>query len=182
MKLRQFVFITTLLAAAWIAGSGPRPIGPAPAETEPTNAEPVGTIEVVDLNGLPDVAFGDTEEELARRGVLRPEVDACGPLLTGHERASPIFIDDRLVLIWAGEPMATPEGVTIGTPLPEARARYPKAKRLDAPQGTYRFDGLLARRGDRAYLFLHDGRQVRKVIAGYAHWARRLFDEGHGPC
>ncbi|WP_405104138.1 hypothetical protein [Micromonospora sp. NBC_01412] len=45
-----------------------------------------------------------------------------------------------------------------------------------------REDPLRARRSDRAYLFLHDGRTVRKIIAGYADWARRLFAEGHGPC
>jgi hypothetical protein len=53
---------------------------------------------------------------------------------------------------------------------------------LTAPPGTYRFDGLLARQGDRAYLFLHDGRTVRKTVAGYADYAQRLFDEGFGTC
>ncbi|WP_229688673.1 hypothetical protein [Micromonospora yangpuensis] len=174
------------MTLASIAGSGLPPAGPTPTggatDGGPAGAEPVGNTKVVDLNGLSDVEFGDTEQELARRGILRAEVDTCGPLLTGHETVSPIFVDERLVLLWAGEPMSTPEGVTVGTPLPDVRARYPAVSRLDAPQGTYRFDGLLARRGDRAYLFLHDGRVVRKVIAGYADWARRLFDEGHGPC
>ncbi|KXK59302.1 hypothetical protein AWW66_25050 [Micromonospora rosaria] len=182
MKLRQFVFIATLLTAAAIAGSGPRSAGPAPVDSGPANAEPVSHTEVVDLNGLPDVEIGATEEELTARGILRADVDACGPLLTGHETVSPVFVDDRLVLLWAGEPMSTPEGVSAGSPVAEVRARYPAASRLDAPQGTYRFDGLLARRGDRAYLFLHDGEVVHKVITGYADWARRLFHEGHGPC
>ena len=86
------------------------------------------------------------------------------------------------MLLWVSRPVATPEGVTDGTPVAQVRARYPRAVRLTAPEGTYRFDGLLARRGDRAYLFLHYGRVVRQTIAGYASWARRLFDEGHGPC
>lgn len=50
-----------------------------------------------------------------------------------------------------------------------------------ADRGTQRFDGLQARVGDRAYLFLHDGHEVRKIIAGSAEWAERLFDGGYGP-
>ncbi|NYF55825.1 hypothetical protein HDA35_001656 [Micromonospora purpureochromogenes] len=145
-------------------------------------ARPVGDTEVVHLSGLDEIEFGDTEQELTRRGVLRAEVDACGPTLAGHGAASPIFVDDRLVLLWLDDPMSTPEGITVGTPVEEVLASYPEAVRLDAPQRTYRFDGLLARDGDRAYLFLHDGTSVREIIAGYADWARRLFDEGYGPC
>jgi hypothetical protein len=188
MKLRQFVFIATLLTAASIAGSGVRPQGsvetgggsrpPDPLDA----ARPSGTVEVVDLDGLPDVEFGDTGTDLARRGILSSGVDACGPALAGHGGTSPVFVDDRLVLLWLDDPVRTPEGITVGTPVGEIRSRYRSVSRLDAPRRTYRFDGLLARSGDRAYLFLHDGRTVRKVIVGYAEWARRLFAEGHGPC
>ncbi|MGW5669900.1 hypothetical protein [Micromonospora sp. NPDC003776] len=164
------------MAAASIAGSGVRPQGP----EVPTR--PVGAAEVVGLNGLRNAEFGTTEEELTRRGVLRTEVTACGPTLAGHGSASPIFVDDRLVLLWLDDPMSTPEGISVGTPVAAVRAAYPSAVGLSAPQGTYRFDGLLARDGDRAFLFLHDGTTVRKIIAGYADWARRLFDEGYGPC
>lgn len=178
MTLRQFLFIAALLTAASVAGSGVRPHPPvAPAEP----VEPV-TDEVVDLTGLHGVEFGDTERELTERGVLRESAESCGPTLVGHETASPIFYGDRLVLLWVSAPVRTPEGITVGTPVSEVRDRLPALTRLKAPQGTYRFDGLLARRGDRAYLFLHDGRTVRKTIAGYADYARRLFDEGHGPC
>ncbi|WP_187413294.1 MULTISPECIES: hypothetical protein [unclassified Micromonospora] len=164
------------MAAASIAGSGVRPQG------ADVSARPVGAAEVVGLDGLHDAEFGVTEQELTRRGVLRTDVAACGPTLAGHESVSPIFVDDRLVLLWFDDPMSTPEGITVGTPISEVRARYPAAVDLTAPQGTHRFDGLLARDGDRAYLFLHDRSTVRKIIAGYADWARRLFDEGYGPC
>ena len=172
MKLRQFAFIAMLMMAASIVGSGNRPQGPVSS----------GAVEVVNLEGLPDIEFGDTEGELTQRGALRTDVALCGPTLTGHDAVSPVFVEERLVLLWAGDPMQTPEGVTVGTPVAEVWARYPSVRRLHAPQGTYRFDGLLARHGDRAYLFLHDGEAVRKVIAGYADWAERLFDEGKGPC
>ncbi|SCE72455.1 hypothetical protein GA0074695_0613 [Micromonospora viridifaciens] len=176
MRLRQFGFIAALMTAASIAGSGVRPQGP------DVSTWPVGAAEVVTLDGLRNAEFGVTEAELTRRGVLRTEVDACGPTLAGHDAVSPIFVDDRLVLLWLGDPMSTPEGITAGTPVTEVRAAYPRAVELPAPPGTYRFDGLLARDGDRAYLFLHDGTTVRKIIAGYADWARRFFDEGYGPC
>ncbi|WP_423202942.1 hypothetical protein [Micromonospora kangleipakensis] len=164
------------MVAASIAGSGVRPQGP------DVPARPVGDAEVVDLDGLRDIEFGATEAELTRRGVLRSDEDACGPTLAGHGTVSPVFFDDRLVLLWLDDPMSTPEGITVGTPVSEVRASYPSAIPLRAPRGTYRFDGLLARSDDRAYLFLHDGTTVRKIIAGYADWARRLFDEGYGPC
>ncbi|WP_091090481.1 hypothetical protein [Micromonospora nigra] len=164
------------MTAASIAGSGALPADQTPVH------EPAGAVTVVDLDGLPEVDFGDTEDELTRRGILRTDVDACGPTLSGHQTISPIFAEDRLVLLWVGDPVRTPEGVAAGTPIAEVRTRYPAARHLRAPQGTYRFDGLLARDGDRAYLFLHDGQRVRKVIAGYADWAQRAFDEGHGPC
>ncbi|WP_285791140.1 hypothetical protein [Micromonospora sp. NBRC 101691] len=178
MTLRQFLFIAALLTAASIAGSGSRPHAPVGP------AEPIGPVvdEVIDLHGLAGVEFGDSQRELAERGMLQETAESCGPTLVGHETASPVFYDDRLVLLWVSAPVRTPEGVTVGTPLGELRSRFPSLTRLDAPEGTYRFDGLLAQRGDRAYLFLHDGRTVRKTIAGYADYAERLFDEGHGPC
>ncbi len=176
MKLRQFGFITILLLAASASGSGPM----SPSTT--AVHEPVASVTVVGLDGVADVDFGDSESELTRRGILRTDVDACGPTLAGLDMISPIFIKGRLVLLWAGDPVHTPEGVTTGTPIAEVKARYPSVRALHAPQGTHRFDGLIASDGDRAYLFLHDGTQVRKIIAGYAHWAHRLFLDGHAPC
>ncbi|TWJ26620.1 hypothetical protein JD81_00080 [Micromonospora sagamiensis] len=178
MTFRQFLFIAALLAAASVAGSGVHPQAPV-APTEPV--EPV-TDEVIDLHGLAGVEFGDSQRELVERGMLHQTPESCGPALVGQETASPVFRDDRLVLLWVSAPVRTPEGVTVGTPVGDLRSRFPSLTRLDAPEGTYRFDGLLAQRGDRAYLFLHDGRTVRKTIAGYADYAQRLFDEGHGPC
>src|SRR6185312_9921096 len=113
MKLRQFAFIAMLLTAASIAGSGPPPPGPMPPN------RPAGNVEVIDLNGLRNIEFGDTEAELTRRGVLRTDQDACGPVLTGHDTVSPVFIEDRLVLLWVGDPMRTPEGITAGSPIDE---------------------------------------------------------------
>ncbi|WBC12955.1 hypothetical protein O7600_17425 [Micromonospora sp. WMMA1998] len=173
MKLRQFGFIATLTAAASIAGSGVHPQWP---------VRPVGATEVVSLDGLRNAEFGDTEEDLTRRGLLHTDEEACGPTLTGLGSVSPIFVDDRLVLLWLDDPMSTPEGISAGTPVADVRSAYPGANALPAPPGSHRFAGLLARDGDRAYLFLHDGVTVRKIIAGYADWARRLFDEGYGPC
>lgn len=176
MKLRQFAFIAMLMTAASIAGSGVPPTGLIP------DGRPAGSVEIIDLNGLRNIEFGATEDELTRRGILRTDLDACGPMLAGHDTTSPVFVEDKLVLLWVGDPMRTPEGITTGSPVDQVWARYPQVTRLRAPQGTHRLDGLLARSGDRAYLFLHDGRTVRKTIAGYADWARRLFDEGVGPC
>ncbi|GAA3736213.1 hypothetical protein GCM10022225_18670 [Plantactinospora mayteni] len=149
---------------------------------EPATAPGYGP-NVLHLQGVRDVEFGDTEQELLRRGELHAEpAPACGPSLTDPVTVSPVFADDRLVLLWASPPVRTPEGVTAGTPVDQVEAAYPAATRLTAPPGSYRYDGLLAMQGDRAYLFLHDGRTVRKTVAGYTDYAKRLFDEGFGTC
>ncbi|HEY0697982.1 MAG TPA: hypothetical protein VGD43_09245 [Micromonospora sp.] len=137
---------------------------------------------IIRLDGLGSIEFGDTQQELADRGLLEPQPAGCGPSLAGLPTASPVFVDNRLVLLWVDPSTATPEGVTAGTPVTRVREHYPRVTRLRAPAGSYRFDGLLARRGDRAYLFLHDGHTVRKTIAGYATYARKFFTEGIGPC
>lgn len=202
MTLRQFLFIAALLMAASIAGSSPRPhapvdpAGPVPptvntwhdrpnvhgSDSPDGGARDDATDDVLDLDGLAGVRFGDTQAELTERGILRETPESCGPTLVGQETVSPIFYDNRLVLIWVSASVRTPEGVTVGTPVADLPSRFPSLTRLDAPDGSYRFDGLLAQRGDRAYLFLHDGRTVRKTIAGYAEYAQRLFAEGYGPC
>lgn len=179
MKLRKSAFLAVLILAAASTASGTPTSRPAPAPAVP---QPTVATTVIDLNGLGDARIGATEQDLTRRGLLRPEEETCGPGLAGNETVSPIFYDNRLVLLWASPPVHTPEGVTVGTPVSRVRAAYPRAVRLTAPRGTYRFDGLLARRGDRAYLFLHDGRRVTNTIAGYADYAEKLFDEGYSPC
>jgi hypothetical protein len=169
------LLIVGLLAGAVISGSGPTNV--------PTRrVDRSDGSDVIHLHGMRNIAFGETEQELTRRGVLRPETTSCEPGLAGISTASPVFADDRLVLLWVDPPVHTPEGVTIGTPVDTVQATYPAVTRLTAPQGTYRFDGLLAKQGDRAYLFLHDGRTVRKTIAGYADYAQKLFDQGFGAC
>ena len=175
MKARQFVLIVALLAAEVIAGCE------ASAPPDRPDTATYGP-DVIHLEGLRNIEFGDTAQDLIRRGALHPQETGCGPHLAGLSTASPVFADDRLVLLWVSPPVHTPEGVTAGTTVKQVRATYPAATRLTAPPGTYRLDGLLATQGDRAYLFLHDGQTVRKTIAGYADYAQRLFDEGFGTC
>src|SRR4051812_13616750 len=124
MKLRQFAFIATLMTAASIAGSGVPPTGPIP------DGRPTGSVEIIDLNGLRNIEFGDTEEELTRRGILLTNLDACGPMLAGHDTVSPVFVEDKLVLLWVGDPMRTREGITAGSPIDQVWARYPLVTRL----------------------------------------------------
>ncbi|MFD0969413.1 hypothetical protein [Plantactinospora endophytica] len=178
MEARKVVRIVAVLVAGAVALCHTyRTVSDEPAAT------PAYGPDVLHLKGLRDIEFGDTEQELLSRGQLHTEpAPTCGASLAGPPTVSPVFAEDRLVLLWASPPVRTPEGVTAGTPVDQVEAAYPAATRLTAPPGTYRYDGLLARQGDRAYLFLHDGRTVRKTVAGYADYARRLFDEGFGVC
>jgi hypothetical protein len=126
--------------------------------------------------------FGDTERALTERGVVVRDVPQCGPRMVRPSGASPIFVDGKLALVWADPPLRTPEGVSVGDAVTKARTAYPAAKPLSAPAGSYRFNGLLAASGDRAYLFLHDGRTIQKLIAGYADQAQTLFEQGYAGC
>jgi hypothetical protein len=148
-------------------------------EPEPVAADPA----VIDHRGLPDIPFGADRAELERRLGLTEAPGACAPRLPDRPEVSPVFDDrDRLVLMWANPPLQTPDGIMVGTPVETVRDTYPDAQRLPAPPGTQRFDGLLVPVDDRAYLFLHDGTEVQKVIVGYADYVRLLFDEGFGTC
>ena len=181
MKLSKLLPIMGLLIATFTSLSGPTHAPDKSASGQLPEKAAYGP-DVVHLDGLRDIEFGDTEQELARRGLLTPSIASCGPSLAGMDMVGPVFADDRLVLLWADPSMHTPEGVTSGTPVRQVQTTYPASTPLDAPQGTYRFDGLLVSEGDRSYLFLHDGRTVRKTVAGYTDYARKLFDEGFGTC
>ncbi|HEX5543004.1 MAG TPA: hypothetical protein VFX60_15820 [Micromonospora sp.] len=176
MKPRAIAMIIPLLLAGTLSGCT-RTTDPRPRPT----ARSYGP-NVVHFDGVGDVGFGDTTAELTRRGLLAAQPGPCGPQLATLPSVSPVFASDRLVLLWAEPPTHTPEGVSVGTGIEDVRAAYPRAQELAAPAETYRFDGLLTRQGDRAYLFLHDGKTVRKAIAGYAEYVQRLFNDGFGTC
>ncbi|HEY2950175.1 MAG TPA: hypothetical protein VGJ53_17540 [Micromonosporaceae bacterium] len=138
--------------------------------------------DVVHPGGVQNVQFGDTMAQLEQRGEIVRDPGGCGPRLAGVPNASPVFANGRLVLVWAYLPLHTPEGIAVGSPVPTVRAAYPHLLPLTAPAGTYRFDGLMMVTGDRAYLFLHDGHTVQKLVVGYRAYAQRLFDDGFGTC
>ncbi|HEX5596953.1 MAG TPA: hypothetical protein VFX61_13200 [Micromonosporaceae bacterium] len=175
MKPRIVSVMIPLLLLSSLSGCT-KPSQPLPKPTTPSYGP-----NIVHLGGVGDVGFGESRAELTRRGLLVAQPGPCGPGLA-IPAVSPVFADDRLVLLWADPPTRTPEGVTVGSPVTEARAAYPTARELTAPPGTYRFNGLLAEQDDRAYLFLHDGKTVRKTIAGYAEHVQRLFNDGFGTC
>lgn len=138
--------------------------------------------DVVSLDGLRDIRFGQPPAEMITRGVLRTPEDACGPRLADIPQASPVFAEDKLVLLWFNPPLKTPENVAVGTTVTEVRKAYPDAQALTPPANSYTFPGLLVVRGDKAYLFLHDNSTVQKAIAGYEKYARQLFQTGFGSC
>lgn len=137
--------------------------------------------DIVHLQGVRDVRFG------TKRADLEPRLDkarsGCSAQVTGMPQGNLVFAaDDRLVMMWFDAPLRTPEGVHTGSSLREARTAYPDAQVLTAPADSHRFDGLLVTRGDRGYLFLHDGATVQKAVAGYGEYLTRLFNTGFGAC
>ena len=178
MKYRSIALVLTLTAVALVAGCADR--RPATSADRAVALSTPGP--VVTFDGLGEVSFGDTEQDLTARGLVsRPEA-ACGPVLTKQPGTSPVFADDRLVLLWANPPLTTPEGVGVDSPVADVRAAYPQAMDRPAPPDSHRFDALMVTDDDRAYLFLHDGGTVVKTVAGFTEYAQRLLDTGFGAC
>jgi len=178
------VMVTTLLALVGLAGCR--------ASTEVgTTATPVVTStpsqpadwRVVTYDGLGEIEFGAARADLVSEHGLFEEVGDCAPQFPDYPTVSPVFDqEDRLVLLWADPPMHTAEQIGVGSLVTEVREAYPQARELPAPPGTYRFDGLLVPEGDRAYLFLHDGHEVHKLIVGYTDYVELLFHSDFGTC
>lgn len=161
-------------------GAAPSPSpSPSPASTGSRAADP----NLITLRGIRDIEFGASMDALIATGQVQPEPGACGPSFPDLPNASPVFDAGRLVLIWAHAPLRTPERVMVGTPLAEARQAYPNAVELTRAPGDPQYPGLLVPGDeDRAYLLLHDGESVQKLIVGFEEHARRLFDTGFGSC
>jgi len=169
--------LVALVLIALLAGYATHGSAPARASTA-TNVSQ----NVVDFDGVRDVRLGQSDTELAQQGAMARPVAACGPVLTEVHEASPVFVDGELVLMWVNPPLATPEGVGVGTSVATTQAAYPQATPMTAPAGSYQFDGLMVTSGDRAYLFMHDGHTVRKAVVGYTDDVTRLFVHGVGNC
>ncbi|HEU5110828.1 MAG TPA: hypothetical protein VFT95_19990 [Micromonosporaceae bacterium] len=166
--------LLALTSACGGGGDAPPPPGPSPTAAS--------AADIVDLQGVRQMRFGETERDLTDRGLVVRDVPRCGPRMARPNGAGPVFVDGRLALVWADPPLRTPEGIGVGSGVSDVRQAYPAANALSAPAGSYRFGGLIATEGDRAYLFLHNGEEVQKLIVGYARHARTLFEQGYAGC
>ncbi|HLT10933.1 MAG TPA: hypothetical protein VK028_09010 [Micromonosporaceae bacterium] len=182
---------TVLVGAALLLGSlvgctdEPQANGAAPAPATPTASTEgrVADPNLVTWSGIGDIEIGASQDSLEAAGLVRPGNGSCGPTFPDLPYATPVFDDGRLVLVWAHAPLRTPERVMEGTPLAEARAAYPDAEELTRAPDDFQFPGLLVPGpDDRAYLLLHDGETVQKLIIGFEEHARLLFETGFGSC
>lgn len=157
------------------------------ATTAPTTAAAASYgPDVIFFEGVRSIRFGQTRDQLTEAPGLDEGPGGCGAHIVGLDEVSPVFTEEsageKLVLLWANPPLHTPENVAVGADVSAVKSAYPQATPLVAPTGTFRFDGLLVSNGELGYLFLHDGKHVQKLIAGYTVYLQRLFDEGFGSC
>lgn len=173
---RTLFILAGVLVAIVVVIAGARHHDRAAAPAQPT--VPAGQ---VDFTGTGDIHFGDTSSTLARQhGLVRKPGD-CGPTLPDAPQVSPVFVDDKLALLWVNAPLHTPEGITVGSPVHQVRAVYPNATDLPAP-GADRYPGIMVVRADRAYLFLYADDQVQKVIVGLKQYVEDLYQSGGDTC
>lgn len=179
------LLVVTLLLGTMLRAAGCGAKSPA-GSPSPSPSPPAGSRvdpDLVGFTGLPDIQIGASLRDLVAAGRVATPAAACGPAIVGHLGASPIFDGDRLVLLWANPPLHTVEGVMVGAPLDQVRRAYPDALDLLPPSGSTTFPGLLVRgEGGYAYLLLHDGVRVQKLIVGLESYARRLVSTGFGTC
>lgn len=173
--MRLSMIALTLLLAGLAGCTGTvDPAGPAAAPTQ----DP----QVVSLQGLAEIRFGDTREVLERDYGLVQGPGDCAPRLPGQPSVSPVFDGGRLVLLWVDPPLHTPAGLAVGSPVEAVRAAHPEAEDLPAPADPFQFHGLIVTVDDRAYLFLHDRDLVQKLIIGFDRHARLVHQEQFGVC
>ncbi|WP_344128552.1 hypothetical protein [Luedemannella flava] len=153
-------------------------VTPAP---QPTSASTDPT--VISYEGTNGVRIGQTVAELTEAGLLASPTPGCSRRFAGIDYADPVFDHDRLAFIWAYPPLHTPEGVMVGTAIADLNRAYPNAERLTPPAGSPTFDGALVRNPNGvAYLILHDGLAVQKLIVGAENAVRMLYTQRLDTC
>lgn len=172
------VFATVLAGCTATAQRPPAQRSPASQPPSTQSYSP----QVVHFGGVQGIRFGDLRASLSGGGQFTTVAGACEPKFTTAPELGPVFDGEQLVLTWVNPPFRTPEGLTVGSPVADVRRAHPAAEQLTPPAGSYVFPGLLVTQTDRAYLFLHDGQTVQKMIVGYTEHARELYHQGFGQC
>lgn len=161
----------------------PGATGAGRAAASPADATGPGPEGVLTRRGYEQLTIGATVDELLARGAVRAEPSACGGYVaTASPSVRPVFADGRLVLVWADPPVRTAEGIGVGSTTDQVRQAYPDVRTLPPPNRPGAFPGMLAPEHHRTYLFLYDGDQVQKVLAGYTADAERLYSGALSPC
>lgn len=160
------------------AAEGPR------ADNAPTGTRPGAhaATDVVTFTGVADVELGDSLTEISAAHEIEAPIGGCALTIDGVDGVDPVFADDRLVLMWIHAPVHTPEGIMEGSSVAAVRSAYGNEVDLTPPAGSHAFPAILVTKDDRAYLFLHDGKSVRKEIVGYTDYVKRLYEDGFGAC
>ena len=135
--------------------------------------------DVVTFDGIDDVHFGDSVGALATSHGFKDDPAACTRTFSDLQGVDPVVAEDKLVLMWVNAPVHTPEGIAVGSSVSAVRAAYEGEQDMSSDHA---YPGIMVQKDDKAFLFLHDGQTVKKEIAGYADYVRRLYTEGFGAC
>jgi hypothetical protein len=134
----------------------------------------------VDFTGTGDIHFGTTLSDLERTHGLIRRPDSCAPSITDTPLVTPVFVDNKLALMWVNAPLHTPEGITVGSPVNQVRSVYPGA--TDMPTPANGLPAIMVTRNDRAYLFLYSADKVEKMLVGYQQYIQQLYQSGGDTC
>jgi hypothetical protein len=140
---------------------------------------------VVHLQGIGPVRYGDTRKELLDRKAIAEGAPGCDgkPVydVPGYVDAADLVFNeqDKLAFVWVfTEGVHTPENLTVGSPIGAVRTAHPDAEELKA--NAQSFPAVLVKSGRTAYLFLYeasDGKVV-KLLAGYTDILREAQNAG----
>jgi hypothetical protein len=175
--------VATVIALACLAGTAAILVIARGHQTRPAAFEEHTALQdrhdVVTFDGVGDVHFGDSVGALAASHGFKDDPSACTRTFSDLQGVDPVVADDKLVLMWVDPPVHTPEGIAVGSAVSAVRQAYPGGTDV---AGEHAYPGIMVVKQDKAFLFLHDGKTVKKEIAGYADYVRRLYTEGFGAC
>jgi hypothetical protein len=152
-----------------------RPPSPATSSASPTKH----AANVVHLQGIGEVRFGDSREQLVSRKLIKVGEPGCdgSPVydVPGYVDAADLVFNaqDQLAFVWVLSPgVHTPEKLSVDSQIAAVRKAYPQGEELKANDRSY--PGLLVKDEKTALLFLYEPTtgQVIKLLAGYTDMLR----------
>lgn len=175
MRMKHVVLACVLLfSTAACASDDDDDKSPGAAKSPSPAATSAYAPNVVHLQGIGPVRFGDDRAELVARKLIKAGEPGCdgSPVyeVPGYVEAADLIFNaqDKLAFVWVQAPgVQTPEKLSVESSIDAVRKAYPAAEELKGNGQS--FPGVLVKAEKTALLFLYEPttREVIKLLAGF---------------